>query len=105
VKAPTPRTYVPTIDLIKRPTRTKFADVAVGCYLTAALAGSLRDRERTPAVAAGPPKVTVERESFAVLDSAGAVLNSAETPFQAFQLARELPGSIAVPADDVVVVL
>jgi hypothetical protein len=103
--APTPVVYMPAIDLIKRPARTRFANVLVGSYLNAALTEALRERDTTPPVRPGLKKVTVTPETFDVTGSDGRTLVAGETPFEAFQLARQEAGSVATPSADVVVAL
>lgn len=101
--APGPVSYTPTIDLLKRPDRTRFADRLVSSYLTGALAEMLAERDATPAVRPGPPKVVVAAETHDLMSGTGTTVTST-TPFQAFQLSRLEPGAIAVPTSDAVLV-
>jgi len=103
VSAPAPPPYTPKINLIKRPTRTRFLPQAVGSYLTGPLAAAVAERDSTPPVAPGPAKVAVAPETFDVVSGSGSAVVTGETPFQAFQLSRLQPGRLAVPSADVVV--
>lgn len=104
VSAPGTVTHTPRIELIKRPSPVRLS-AAVGAYLTPALAEALAERDTTPAVRPGPPKVVVAAETFDVHGAGGAEVASGETPFQAFQLSRVDGGRIATPSADVVVTL
>ncbi|MDX2815736.1 hypothetical protein PV410_24755 [Streptomyces sp. PA03-5A] len=103
-KAPTAVPYSPKISLVKRPSPTRFA-ATVGSYLTPALAAALSERDTTPRVEAGLPKVAVVAETYDVHSAGGTTVASGETPFQAFQLSRLGPGLVATPSADVVVTL
>lgn len=96
--------YLDEIDLIKRPgpAKTKFS-IKVGAYLTVALHASLRERTTTPPVEPGPPKVVVKAETADVHAADGTLLHQELVPFQAFQLARQDAGRVAVPTTDVTV--
>lgn len=101
--APGPVSYTPVIDLLKRPERTRFADRVAASYLTGALAEMLAERDTTPAVRPGPPAVVVAAETHDLVSATGTTI-TATTPFQAFQLSRLEPGTVAVPTSDAVLV-
>ena len=101
--APGPVSYTPVIDLLTRPERTRFADRVTASYLTGALAEMLAERDTTPAVRSGPPTVVVAAETYDLVSATGTTI-TATTPFQAFQLSRLEPGTIAVPTSDAVLV-
>jgi hypothetical protein len=96
--------HTPRIELIKRPNPTRFAAV-VGSYLTASLAAMVSERDTTPPVRPGPPKVAVVAETADVHSATGTTVASGETPFQAFQLSRQRDGLLATPSADVMVTL
>jgi hypothetical protein len=104
VRAPSEVAYQADVELVKRPERTRVA-LIVGTYLSSALQATIRDRTTTPAVDPGPVKVAVVPEKADVHAVDGALLHAAQTPFQAFQLARGGTGRIAVPTTDVAVSL
>lgn len=101
VSAPNPKPYTPRIDLIKRPTRSKLSAV-VGSYLIASLSQALSERDATPAVEPGRPRVTVAPETADLITAEGGTITGL-SPFQAFQMTRREPRSVAVPTADTVV--
>lgn len=103
VQAGTVVEYLDAINLIKRPEQTRFGNLSVGTYLNGPLHSAMRDRTTTPAVDAGPAKVSVKPETADVHAADGAVLHAGETPFQAFQLSRQQVGRVAVPSSDLAV--
>jgi hypothetical protein len=104
VRAPSEVDHQAGVELVKRPERTRAA-LVIGAYLGTALRATIRDRTTTPAVDPGAAKVAVVPETANVHGPDGALLHSAQTPFQAFQLARGGAGRITVPATDVAVSL
>ncbi len=103
VTAPTTVTYKPVIDLIKRPTGIKVPGLQVGAYLTEPLSAALAQRNTTPPVTPGAAKVSVVAETHDVIGTDGQAVHAGETPFQAFQLSRQQPGTVATPSADVMV--
>lgn len=73
--------------------------------MTEALSAALQAREGTPPMPVTPAVVAVTSETFDLVSATGSVTASAQTPFQAFQLSRQQPGSMPVPSADVVVPL
>jgi hypothetical protein len=96
--------YQAEILLIKRPDRSRF-HLLVGTYMNSSLHSAMRDRTMTPAVDPGPPKVAVTAETASVHGSDGKLLYESQSPFQAFQVARQETGRFATPTADVVVKL
>lgn len=94
--------YLDEIDLVKRPAKDRFS-LQVGAYLTKPLHAMLRERTTTPPVDPGPPKVAVRAETADVHAADGTRLHRELVPFQAFQLARQDDGRVAVPTTDVTV--
>lgn len=72
----------------------------VGLYMTSVLTTMLHERSASPSPDPGPPKIAVIAETADVLGSDGAIVRATQTPFQAFQIARQEPGRAAVPSDD-----
>jgi hypothetical protein len=105
VESPNAAIYTPNMHLVKKPGFRLPGVFAAGAYMTSALTSAMRDRNATPAMAGGPPKVGVQPETFDVHESGGGQTHAAQTPFQAFQLSRLERGSIAVPSADVTVAL
>jgi hypothetical protein len=102
--APSAVSYTAQMQLIKKP-RLRLGLFSVGAYMSGALTAALRNRGTMPPIEAGVPAVSVSPETFDVQGSGGATTHSAQAPFQAFQLSRQKPGSIAVPSADVTVTL
>lgn len=103
--APTWITYKPVIDLIKHPTGTKLTGLLVGAYLTGPLSEALAQRDTSPLVTSGAAKVSVVPETHDVVGANGQPVQTGETPFQAFQLSRLLPGTVVTASADVTVSL
>lgn len=99
--------YLDTIDLVKRPSRSRFADLVAGAYLSRPLHTMMAERSTAPGVAPGSRKVTVRPETADVVAADdGTVLAAGTSPFQAFQLARGAAGGgFAVPSAEPRVVL
>lgn len=105
IEAPTPVSYTPAMQLVKKPGARLPGSFLITSYMTKSLTSSLRDRAMTPPLDGGAPKVSVHPETFDVQDAGGAQTHVSQTPFQAFQLSRLETGRIAVPSADVTVVL
>ena len=94
---------------LQGPDATAYVVIACGSVSVAAFFMSFVGRSflllAIPQIGAVAPAVAVKPETFDVLDSGGQRLNEGQTPFQAFQLARQHPGSVAVPSSDEVLAL
>lgn len=102
-RAPTAVTKDIVIDIVKRPSGTRFSNVAMSPYVNAALAAALQDGAHSPAVDGGPARVSVRPETAQVVGANGAVSASQQTPFQAFQLSRNQASAFAVPSADLAI--
>jgi hypothetical protein len=85
-----------SIDLVKLPTVTRFRRLPSGAYLPGGVIDMLRERDTTPRITGGAPKVVVTDETFDVIGADGATLHPKQSAFQAFQLTREQAGSFSV---------
>jgi hypothetical protein len=102
--APDAVAYTAQMQLVKKPA-LRLGTFAVGAYMSSALTAALRNRGTMPPIDAGVPAVSVSGETFDVHGSGGTTAHAEQAPFQAFQLSRQKPGSIAVPSADVTVTL
>lgn len=101
VSAPSSLPAAIKISLYKRPQAVRFGGLLVAAYLNKALKMTLHERSSTPPVDPGPAKVQVRPETYNVVTPKGSPVLSGQTPFQAFQKARENAGHLALPEADV----
>ncbi len=107
-----PKPFSVTIDLHKithdenhNLIRTTFIGFLVDVYMTTALTSSLQERANVPNVSAGQPIVKVKEEQWNVYNASGQTLAQNQTPFQAFQIARNQIAHIALPNNEEIVKL